>query len=70
MYFFIVFFHYLFSTQSDTIIISSYNFDGYVDVDDMAAYIGVIDKTIYSRLKKLKSEYRLDNKKIYRIAHD
>lgn len=46
------------------------NFDGYVDVDDMAAYIGVIDKTIYSRLKKLRSEYRLDNKKIYRIAHD
>lgn len=36
------------------------NMDGKVTVKDMAEYMGVIDKTIYSRLKKMDGEFILD----------
>ena len=34
--------------------------DGRVTVKDMCEYLGVIDKTIYSRLKKMGGEFTLD----------
>ena len=36
------------------------NMDGRVTVKDMCEYLGVIDKTIYSRLKKMGGEFTLD----------
>ena len=37
------------------------NLDGNVTVKDMAEYLGVIDKTIYNRLRKLSDEFSLEN---------
>ena len=34
--------------------------DGKVTVKDMAEYMGVIDKTVYARLKKMGNEFTLD----------
>ena len=34
--------------------------DGKVTVKDMAEYMGVIDKTVYARLKKMGDEFTLD----------
>ena len=36
------------------------NMDGKVTVRDMAEYMGVIDKTVYARLKKMGSEFTLN----------
>ena len=38
--------------------------DGKVTVKDMAEYMGLIDKTIYSRLKKMGDEFSLDRKSV------
>lgn len=39
---------------------SALNMDGKVTVKDMAEYMGVIDKTVYARLKKMGDEFTLD----------
>ena len=39
---------------------SALNMDGKVTVKDMAEYMGVIDKTVYARLKKMGGEFTLD----------
>lgn len=39
---------------------ASLNMDGKVTVKDMAEYMGLIDKTIYSRLRKMGDEFTLD----------
>lgn len=39
---------------------SALNMDGKVTVKDMAEYMGVIDKTVYARLKKMGNEFTLD----------
>jgi regulatory protein RepA len=39
---------------------SALNMDGKVTVKDMAEYMGVIDKTVYARLKKMGDEFALD----------
>ena len=36
------------------------NMDGKVTVKDIAEYLGIIDKTVYARLKKMSSEFSLD----------
>ncbi len=36
------------------------NMDGRVTVKDMAEYMGIIDKTIYARIKKMDGEFALD----------
>ncbi len=36
------------------------NMDGKVTVKDMSEYMGLIDKTIYSRLKKMGGEFTLE----------
>ncbi len=40
------------------------NFNGEVTVKDMCEYFGVIDKTIYSRIKRLNGEFTLDKGRI------
>ncbi len=39
---------------------SALNMDGKVTVKDMAEYMGIIDKTVYARLKKMGDEFTLD----------
>lgn len=39
---------------------SALDMDGKVTVKDMAEYMGVIDKTVYARLKKMGDEFTLD----------
>lgn len=46
------------------------NMDGRVTVKDMAEYMGLIDKTIYSRLKKMGDEFSLDKGVIVKTASD
>lgn len=46
------------------------NMDGRVTVKDMAEYMGMIDKTIYSRLKKMGDEFSLDKGVIVKTASD
>ena len=41
-----------------------------VTVKDMEGYLGVSDKTIYGRLKKLSKEFRLEKGCIYPIEDD
>ena len=38
----------------------TFDMDGKVTVKDMAEYMGVIDKTVYARLKKMGDEFTLD----------
>ena len=44
------------------------NLDGSVTVADLAGYLGISDKTVYSRLKKLDGEYLLEKGAIRRIG--
>ena len=44
------------------------NMDGKVTVADLADYLGISDKTVYSRLKKLDGEYLLEKGAIRRSA--
>lgn len=44
------------------------NMDGKVTVADLADYLGVSDKTVYSRLKKMDGEYLLEKGAIRRSA--
>lgn len=46
------------------------NMDGKVTVKDMAEYMGLIDKTIYSRLKKMGDEFSLDKGVIVKTVLD
>ena len=46
------------------------NMDGKVTVKDMAEYMGLIDKTIYSRLKKMGDEFSLDKGVIVKTVPD
>ena len=46
------------------------NMDGKVTVKDMAEYMGLIDKTIYSRLKKMGDEFSLDKGVIVKTIPD
>ena len=46
------------------------NMDGKVTVKDMAEYMGLIDKTIYSRLKKMGDEFYLDKGVIVKTVLD
>ena len=46
------------------------NMDGKVTVKDMAEYMGLIDKTIYSRLKKMGDEFSLDKRVIVKTVLD
>ncbi len=41
--------------------------DGSVSVKDMTEYLGVTDKTVYYRLRKMKNEFDLVKGRIYRI---
>ena len=40
------------------------NMDGNVTVKDMMAYLGVSDKTVYARMKKMDGEYTLEKGRI------
>ena len=42
------------------------NMDGNVTVSDMMDYLGITDKTVYARLKKLKGEFILKKGRISR----
>ena len=44
------------------------NVDGKVTVKDMMEYLGVIDKTIYARIRKMSGEFVLKKGQIYRAA--
>ena len=44
------------------------NMDGKVTVADLADYLGISDKTVYSRLKKMDGEYLLEKGAIRRSA--
>ena len=44
------------------------NLDGSVTVADLAGYLGISDKTVYSRLKKLDGEYLLEKGAIRRVG--
>ena len=43
------------------------NLDGSVTVADLAGYLGISDKTVYSRLKKLGGEFLLEKGAIRRV---
>ncbi len=45
----------------------SCNISGEVTVHDMAAFMGVTDKTIYYRIGKMNGEFCLQKKKIIRV---
>ena len=42
------------------------NMDGSVSVKDMMSYLGISDKTVYARIKKLDGEFTLEKGRIYR----
>ena len=43
------------------------NIDGTVTVKDIAEYLGLDEKTVYDRRKKLESEYKLDHGIVTRV---
>lgn len=43
------------------------NLDGKVSIKDMAEYLGVIDKTVYARLKRMSDEFFREKGFIYRV---
>ena len=45
-------------------------FDGSVSVNDMVTYLGISDKTVYARLKKMNGEFVLRKGRIYPGDHD
>ena len=42
------------------------NMDGSVSVKDMMTYLGISDKTVYARIKKMDGEFTLEKGRIYR----
>lgn len=46
------------------------NTNGTVTVSDMAGYLGIIDKTVYYRIKKMGGEFKLDNGAVVRVADE
>lgn len=43
------------------------NANGSVTVKEMTSYLGVSDKTVYARMKKMKGEYTLARGRIFHL---